>query len=146
MKLALQFSKKEIQQIEKAIFEAELLTSGEIKVHIENHCTINELDRAKAIFEILEMDKTVLKNGILFYLATEDRKFAIIGDSGIHEKCQDTFWDSVKEVVIHSFKENKFTSGLINGIQLAGSLLSEHFPASSNDCNEISNKISFYKN
>lgn len=140
------FTRKEIKLIENTISSAELETSGEIRLHIENHCTINVIERAKNVFEILEMDKTVLKNGVLFYLAVEDRKFAIIGDFGIHEKCQNDFWDSVKDVVIKSFKKNEFTLGIINGIKLAGIKLSIYFPPNDFDVNEISNKISFYKN
>ena len=70
-------------QIEQAIKEAELDTSGEIRVHIESKCTSDPLQRAVYIFNYLKMYNTQARNGVLIYVAVESRKFAIIGDAGI---------------------------------------------------------------
>jgi uncharacterized membrane protein len=74
-----------------AVREAEGETSGEIRVHIETSFKGDVLDRAAWIFGKLGMQKTALRNGVLFYLAVEDRKFAIIGDGGIHAKVPEGF-------------------------------------------------------
>lgn len=139
------FSDENKLQITNAIRVAETNTSGEIRVHIEKHCKDDVLDRAAYIFEKLEMHKTALRNGVLFYLAVEDRKFAILGDGGINRKVAENFWESTKETVIAKLKEGLFAEGLADGIVMAGEQLKAHFPYQDDDVNELSDEISFGK-
>ncbi|PIQ14574.1 MAG: hypothetical protein COW67_13070 [Flavobacteriales bacterium CG18_big_fil_WC_8_21_14_2_50_32_9] len=132
------------QEIIAAIKEAEKNTSGEIRVHIEKKCKEDVLDHAAFIFDELEMQQTALRNGVLIYLAVEDRKLAILGDAGINLKVPKGFWDEIKDVMITNFKEGKFTEGLSQGIILAGEQLKKHYPhEKENDVNELSDEISF---
>ena len=139
------FTEADKLQITNAIRVAETNTSGEIRVHIENKCAEDVLDRAAYIFEKLEMHKTALRNGVLFYLAMEDRKFAILGDAGINEKVPENFWESTKEVVISKLKDGQVSEGLASGIIKAGEQLKTHFPYQEDDVNELSDDISFGK-
>ena len=136
-------SDQEQAKILAAISDAESHTSGEIRLHLESRCRGDVLDRAAMVFEILAMHKTALRNGVLFYLATEDRKFAILGDGGIHAAVPDGFWNEVKDQVIVGLVAGKPAAGLASGIRLAGQQLSNHFPLESDDINELSNDISF---
>lgn len=79
------FNEEEQQRIRKAIEDAEHRSSGEIRVCIEKRCSENVLDRAAKYFQQLNMHKTKLRHGVLVYVATVDRKFAIIGDAGINQ-------------------------------------------------------------
>lgn len=133
-------------QITNAIRVAETNTSGEIRVHIENRCKGDVLDRAAYLFEKLEMHKTELRNGVLFYLAVEDHKLAILGDGGINAKVADDFWESTKEVVIAKLKKGLYAEALSDGIIMAGEQLKAHFPYQDDDVNELSDEISFGKN
>lgn len=126
----------------KAIENAENETSGEIRVHIENHTELKPLERAQEVFFQLEMDKTVLKNGVLFYVGVSDHSFAIIGDEGINEVVEDDFWECTKDVVIEHFKKEEFEKGLSNGIKRAGERLKEFFPKENQNPNELTNEIS----
>ena len=137
------FSKEEQLMIVAAIKEAELNTSGEIRVHIENHCKEEALERAAELFYGLKMDRTAARNGILFYLAVKDHKFAVIGDEGINKKVEHDFWNDIKDQMIFNFKENKFADGLVAGILKCGERLKEYFPYQSDDVNELSDEISF---
>lgn len=139
------FSEANKLQIASAIRVAETNTSGEIRVHIEKNCKEDVLDRAAYWFEKLEMHKTKLRNGVLFYLAVEDHKFAILGDAGINQKVPANFWEETKELVISKFKEGSYADGLAAGIIRAGEQLKQHFPFKSDDVNELSNEISFGK-
>lgn len=144
MKSQLLFSEKEKEAIVNAIKAAELNTSGEIRVHIEAHCKeTNVLDRAAKVFAELDMHKTELRNGVLFYLATADRKFAIIGDVGINQKVPKNFWECVKDGMANKFREGFFTEGLTEGLRLAGEQLKAHFPRAIDDVNELPDEISF---
>jgi uncharacterized membrane protein len=137
------FSKEEKEVIKSAVKEAELNTSGEIRVHIDNHCKEDVMDRAAWWFGKLEMQKTEQRNGVLFYLAVKNHKFAILGDAGINAVTQEDFWDSIKEKMLASFKEGEFAIGLKEGILMAGEALKSHFPYQDDDVNELSDEISF---
>ena len=145
MKASSFFTKEQQSQILAAVKEAETATSGEVRVHIETSCTEDVLDRAAWVFKKLGMHKTADRNGVLFYLAVSDRKFAIIGDAGINSKVPAGFWDEIKELLLKKFREAKFTEGLSEGIVLAGTHLKSHFPYSKDDVNELSDEISFDK-
>lgn len=140
------FSKEEKQQILDAISEAERNTSGEIRLHMEGHCQLDVLDRAAYIFGKLKMHETTQRNGVLFYLAVHDRKFAILGDAGINKLVPENFWDEIKKTMLGYFKEGKFTDGLAKGILMAGEQLKANFPYQNDDVNELSDEISFDKN
>lgn len=140
------FTKQQQDDIKQAILKAELDTSGEVRIHIENTCKGEVLDRAAFIFEKLKMQKTELRNGVLFYLAIKNKKFAILGDKGINASVPENFWDEIKQKMQEHFKEENFTEGLIEGISIAGEKLKKHFPYHSDDINELSDEISFGKN
>jgi len=129
--------------ITEAIKNAELNTSGEIRVHIESKCKNDVLDRATYIFEKLSIHKTNLRNGVLFYLAIKDKKFAILGDAGINAVTPENFWDEIKDKVLSHLKKSEFAEGLSIGIKMAGDALKEHFPYQKDDINELSDDISF---
>jgi len=131
--------------VENAIKEAEKNTSGEIRVHIETEIIGDVLDRAAYLFEFLGMHKTEQRNGVLFYLATKSRKFAILGDAGINVVVPPDFWDQIKATMGEAFAEGKFAEGLSQGILTAGAQLKKHFPFEKNDVNELSDEISFGK-
>ena len=135
-------TEEEEQEIVQAIVVAENNTSGEIRVHIEEHSEKSPLERAQEVFFKLEMDKTKDRNGVLFYVCVADKKFAIIGDEGINNVVDTNFWNSTKEVVIANFKEKNFKKGLVDGILKAGEQLKSYFPFQSDDVDELSNEIS----
>lgn len=139
------FNEEQKKLITDAIKEAELDTSGEIRVHIESDCKKDVLDRASYIFEKLAIHKTELRNGVLFYLSINDKKFAILGDAGINAVTPDNFWEEIKETVINHFKNNEFDIGLSTGIKMAGQALKKYFPHQKDDVNELSDEISFGK-
>jgi uncharacterized membrane protein len=137
------FSKEQREDIRQAILNAELDTSGEIRIHIETTCKGDVLDRAAYIFDKMGMQKTEKRNGVLFYLAVQNRRFAVIGDSGINAVVPEDFWDDLKNLLLNRFRENHFTEGLIEGVTKVGEKLKKHFPYQTGDVNELSDEISF---
>jgi len=132
----------EEQAIVEAIQVAEKNTSGEIRIHIEKSTDLPPMERALEVFHFLKMDTTALRNGVLFYVAVESKKFAILGDEGINNKVPENFWDSEKELVFSYFKKNEYSKGLELAILEVGKKLKEYFPYQSDDTNELSNEIS----
>jgi len=136
-------SEKEEKQIVAAIKKAERNTSGEIRVHIEKSTSKDTLERAKEVFYYLKMDETKDKNGVLFYLAVHDKKFAILGDIGIDSKVPKDFWLSITNTVMQEFKKGNYALGLEKGILETGEKLKEFFPYQDDDINELTDEISY---
>lgn len=132
----------EEQEIVTAILEAEKNTSGEIRVHIESHTRLDHDERAKEVFHLLKMDNTKAENGVLIYIAVNDKKFAIYGDRGIDKVVPDNFWERTKNEIQEQFIKGDFKQGIINGILRAGEELNSHFPWKPDDTNELSDEIS----
>mgnify|MGYP002631033772 FL=1 len=138
------FSKAEKDKITGAIHDADLKTSGEIKVHIEEHCPEDDpIERAKEIFCLLSLDHTKLRNGVLFYLSIRDRQFAVLGDKGIYDAVGENLWEEERNLLYDYLHSGNTVEGLCLAISKAGDALQKHFPYQSNDVNEISNDISF---
>jgi uncharacterized membrane protein len=137
------FNEEEQQRIRTAIESAEKHTSGQLRVSVEKTCSENVLDRAAKYFHQLDMHKTKLRNGVLIYVATVDRKFAIIGDAGINEVVPENFWDDTKEDMLEHFKQGNLVEGIVTGLEIAGDHLQKFFPHGSNDSNELPDDIAF---
>ena len=135
-------SPQEEQEIVNAILKAEKNTSGEIRVHIEASAKLDHFSRAQQVFHFLKMDNTKDENGVLLYVAVEDKKFVIYGDKGIDKAVPKGFWDTTKETISSHFKEGNFKQGIIDGVLKAGKELETHFPWHHNDTNELSDAIS----
>ncbi|HEY1047677.1 MAG TPA: TPM domain-containing protein [Bacteroidia bacterium] len=133
----------ERQMVQAAIKEAELKTSGEIRVHVESTCNSNVIERAVSVFKEINMHLTAERNGVLIYLSIKDQKLAIIGDKGINDVVPDGFWDEIKDSMVANFKNKQFQKGLVEGIHKIGEKLMEYFPFKGDDKNELSNDISF---
>ena len=137
------FSQEEKNAIVNAVRRAELNTSGEVRVHIESNCRGEVLDRAAVVFEKLEMHKTELRNGVLFYLAMKSKKFAVIGDGGINAQVPENFWNDIKADMAKAFSSGDFAGGLSRGIEATGEQLKSFFPYQEDDVNELNDDISF---
>jgi uncharacterized membrane protein len=133
------------KQILQAIEAAEMNTSGEIRVHIEDSYKGELCDRAATIFARLNMHKTELRNGVLFYLAVKKHQFAVLGDAGINKVVPPEFWNEIKLLMEGYFKNSQFGEGLSRGILMAGEQLKKHFPFKTGDVNELPNELSFEK-
>lgn len=131
---------------ERAIIEsirlAEKHTSGEIRVHLEATTQMDHFDRATQLFNLLHMNNTKYGNGVLIYVAVEDKKLVILGDEGINKVVPSNFWKETKNTITTSFKVGSIRDGLVHGIQMTGQKLKEYFPYHIGDTNELSNEIS----
>jgi uncharacterized membrane protein len=136
-------SEEQEQALVDAISQAELHTSGEIRIHLEKSAGNSSAEeRAKQWFGKLEMHKTAEKNGVLFYLAIQDRQLALWAGEGINEKVPADFWQEIIDLMISAFKEGHFSEGLIDGVEKTGKALGEFFPRKDDDVDELSNEIS----
>tara|TARA_R110002073_G_scaffold102317_4_gene232335 strand:+ start:16038 stop:16475 length:438 start_codon:yes stop_codon:yes gene_type:complete len=130
------------REIVEAIRIAEGKTSGEIRVHIESSVNGNIKQHVLDVFHQLKMDNTKQQNGVLIYIAVNDKSFAIYGDKGINQVVESDFWDCTKNTMQKHFKNSEFKKGIVEGVLNAGKQLQKYFPWEYLDTNELSNKIS----
>ena len=111
-----------------AIRDAEEKTSGQIRVLISHKSVVDPVAAAQKEFARLGMAKSPERNGVLIFVSPRSRKFAVVGDTGVHEKCGDVFWQELAQAMASYFYKSEFTEGITHGVRKAGELLAEHFP------------------
>ena len=131
------------RRIADAITAAERHTTGEICVHVTPRCRGNVVKRATRTFDRLHLYTTKRRNAVLIFIAYEDRKFAILGDTAINDAVPQGFWDGEVEELGRYLKAGRPVDGLCDIIARIGERLSEFFPGERDDENELSNEVSF---
>ena len=131
------------RRIADAITAAERHTTGEICVHVTPRCRGNVMKRAVKTFNRLHLYTTKRRNAVLIFIAYEDRKLAILGDTAIHEAVPEGFWDGEVEELTNYLKADRPVDGLCAIIARMGERLSEYFPGERDDENELSNEVTF---
>ena len=129
------------EEIVAAIQNAEQKTSGEIRVFVSRKKIADAVAAAQAQFTRLGMTRTRHRNGVLIFVAPRARKFAVIGDTAVHQQCGDAFWQALATEMTGHFQKSEFTAGIVHGIQKAGELLAAHFPAQPGDANELPDQV-----
>ncbi|MGL5890657.1 MAG: TPM domain-containing protein [Bacteroidia bacterium] len=137
------FSETEKEQLVDAITRAELHTSGEIRVHVENWCWFGPQWRAKRVFRKLAMHETRERTGVLIYVAVRSHKIAVIGDKAINAAVPLDFWNQAVRQLTTAFREKRYAQGLTDAVDYCGKQLAEHFPGSHDNPDELTNEISF---
>ena len=131
-------------RIVAAIKGAEGRSRGEIRVHVAEGPVDDPEAAARADFERLGMTKTAERNGVLILVAPESQAFAVVGDSGIDERCEEGFWSAVAGKMHEELAEGHFTEGIVAAVERIGDELARHFPRRSGetDENELPDTIS----
>jgi uncharacterized membrane protein len=124
-----------------AISAAEKSTSGELRVHIQPKAGADIRAVAERTFERLGMTKTALRNGVLLFIACEEQRFTILGDSSIDAQVPAGFWDDIAAKLTIRFKAGEYTDGIVEAIRSAGEQLGHYFPRAEGDVDELTNEI-----
>ncbi len=135
-------SRLDHDRIVTAIKNAEAQTSGQIRVYVQRGKLEGDVvEAAQKKFHKLQMQQTTERNGVLIFVAPRARKFAVIGDRSVHQKCGDEFWQRLVDAMRAHFQNENFTDALVEAIEAAGKLLAQHFPRTSSSTNELSDEI-----
>jgi uncharacterized membrane protein len=135
------FAELDHDRITAVIQKAEKRTSGEIRVYVSHRKVSDPRHAAAHQFVKLGMDKTRHRNAVLIFIAPESQNFAILGDTAVHARCGEAFWESVAGAMRELFRQGKFTEGIVHGIDTAGRLLAQHFPADDTDHNQLPDSV-----
>ncbi|MEP6936612.1 MAG: TPM domain-containing protein [Chthoniobacterales bacterium] len=135
-------SRLDDDEIVRAIRSAEKGSSGQIRVFVQRgKMESDPLEIAQKKFAQLGMEKTKERNGILIFVVPRARKFAVVGDEGVHAKCGPEFWQRLVAAMRNHFANENFTEALVEAIREAGDLLTRHFPRTSANANELPDEI-----
>jgi len=136
----------DVEKVKKAIKAAEHRTSGEVRVSVAPFFWGPVRRMAQKAFVRMKMDRTKDRNGILFFIVPSRRKFAVLGDEGIHAHVGQEFWESLASLLSGHFRKGEFTGGLVAAIGEVGAKLAAHFPYDvATDVNELPDDIDFGK-
>lgn len=137
------FTQEECKRMTDAIAKAESCSSAEVRVHFDSKCKGDPYKRAISLFSSLKMHKTELRNGVLIYIAMDDKKMAIVGDKGINAVVGDNFWEDTIGGMRANFRDGDIVGGVSSALESVGYKLKEFFPYMEDDKNELSDEISF---
>ena len=137
------FTEQRRKHIVDAIREAELNTSGEIRVHVDRRCGGDVMQRALAVFKKLKMEDTCQRNGVLIYVAMQSHKTAIIGDKGVNAVVPPDLWNDIVADMVKMFAQGQFEEGISDAVGAVGQVLKKHFPYQDDDINELPDEVSF---
>lgn len=130
------------ERVLAAIRQAERQSSGQIRVSVAPFFWGNVDKVARRAFQRLGVDATRERNGVLIFLVPSRRRFAVLGDSGIHARVDQAFWEEVASCLGAYFRQGAFTEGLEAGIRLLGEGLAQHFPPG--ETNELPDEVDFH--
>jgi uncharacterized membrane protein len=136
------FTPEAKKRIMRAIAEAEKKTSGEVRVHVKPYSSEEPIEEARKSFRRLGMQRTKERNGVLVFVAWKSRRFAIVGDDGIHRKVGDAFWSGTRDRMAALFSRGDLAGGIEAGVHDIGEKLKEHFPLGAGDKNELTDHVS----
>jgi uncharacterized membrane protein len=141
------FAPGEAERIVEAVRQAEMTTSGEIRVFVESRCRyVDPIHRAGEIFFSLKMDLTDDRNAVLVYVAMRDHQFAIFADEGIYREMGAAYWNAEANKMLQAFKMESYADGIVTIVQDIGQALKEKFPYNRvEDKNELPDEIIFGK-
>ena len=143
------FKPGDLEAIAEAVTSAERTTSAEIRVHLDRRLTARSgvpagdaLAHAQHVFHRLRMHETSERNGVLVYLAVEDRKLAIVGDEAIHARVGDQYWATVRDAMVERLRRGEAREAIVHAVQDVGGILQKFFPHRPDDRNELSDEVS----
>lgn len=135
-------SEADLDEVARAVTEAEAHTAAEIRVHLDARCAGDPMAQAVNVFDRLGMHRTAERHGVLIYVAVGDRKLAVIGDTGIHERVGEEYWRRLAASITSHFREERPRDGLTHAVRELGEALRRHFPRRPGDANELSDTVS----
>lgn len=140
------FPKAVLQRIEQAIAECEQTHFGELRFALELNLPLLDVLRKKSgqqraveVFSQLRVWDTEQNNGVLIYLLLADHDFEILADRGIHQHVGTQEWARISHEMEGLFKQGQFEAGALHGVTQISILLTRHYPANSNNHNELPN-------
>lgn len=141
------FRKDDLEAIAKAVRQSEQAHRGEICVVIEGPLPFSVLwhdtdcrSRAAELFKRYQVDQTREASGILIYVQLLDRQVEILADTGIAARVAPAEWAAICHDIEAAFAAGAWQKGLLDAVDRMTALLSMHFPATTDNPDELDNR------
>ena len=97
--------------------------------------------RAIEVFKAAAERRTVGRTGILIYLSMREHRAEIIADEAITAVTTPDTWGEAMEALLVEVKAGRPADGIVAAVEQIGGVLTEHFPRTEGDTNEIPDKL-----
>lgn len=97
--------------------------------------------RAVSLFTVSTDHRTVGRTGILLYLSMREHRAEIVADNAIVEKVEPAVWGDAMVALIDLVRQGKPGDGMAEAVKQMGVVLSEHFPKTDNNPNELPDRL-----
>ncbi len=97
--------------------------------------------RALMLFRAGAEKRTKAKTGVLLYLSISERRAEIVADAAIHARVDDAVWGAAMAAVIAGVRDGRAGDGMADAVAQIGAVLTEHFPRSDGDVNELPDRL-----
>lgn len=139
-------------EIADAIAKAEAMTSGEIRVLVVAASSVlpalGKKERRTALrrravreFTKLGIQNTRDRTGVLIMVSIEERMVKVLAGSGINSVVPENTWPAMVQCITDGIKTGNPVKGITTAVAAIGAMLSENFPARSDDTNELPNAV-----
>jgi putative membrane protein len=97
--------------------------------------------RAIRYFKVGAERRTAGRTGILIYLSLTEHRAEIVADESIHAKVPNELWgEAMADMLVH-IRYGRIADGMVAAVEDVGKILSEHFPRSDDDVNELPDRV-----
>ncbi|GAA4004966.1 hypothetical protein [Sphingomonas humi] len=97
--------------------------------------------RAIALFRAAAESRTVGRTAVLVYLSLAERRAEIVADEAVAKVTTPECWGDAMAELIGAIREGQPGEGLALAVEEVGEVLTRHFPKTSEDVNEIPDKL-----
>ena len=97
--------------------------------------------RAVMLFKTGAERRTIGRTGILIYLSMAEHRAEIVGDEAITKVTTPETWGDAMAALLTDVKQGRPADGIVAAVGIIGEVLAQHFPKSSEDTNEIPDKL-----
>jgi uncharacterized membrane protein len=112
-----------------------------LRVHIEEECSGDPLDRARHFFGALGMHQTRDDTGVLLYVSPGSRQVAIYAGTGIHKAAGASLWTDAVGRVATGFRDGDGLGGIEAAILIVGEAMARCAPGDDEAGNELPDEI-----
>ncbi len=98
-------------------------------------------ERAVRAFRIGAERRTHGRTGILIYLSMREHRAEIVADEAIATKVDPEVWGEAMDAMIGELKQGRVADGVIAAVERVGTVLTEYFPISDQDVNELPDRL-----
>jgi uncharacterized membrane protein len=120
-----------VTPIIRAIRFAEKKSTSEVRIHVvKNRFERDPMALALRRFDEFGMSRTADRNAVLVYLNRSTRRFAIVGDEGVHRAVGQRFWDELAVNFAEDLQSTHYENAISLLVYALGTTLAKKFPRS----------------